>query len=531
VSTLVGVDLGTTRTVVATADRGNYPVLSFETGGGDATEWVPSLVAERDGVLRYGLEARDVAAEPGWTLVRSFKRVLSEPDVPPDRLVTVGGTALPIGDLLAGFLDALRRALAERSNLAPRRRRSQPFRAVVATPANAHGTQRFLTLDAFRRAGFEVEAMLNEPSAAGFEYAHRFRATLSARREHVVVYDLGGGTFDASLVRMTERHHDVVATGGIAQLGGDDFDAVLARLALTGAALDPEALPAPAWLALTERCREAKEALTPQSRRLTIDFEGIADGATRTASVSVNDFYAACAPLIEATLEAMRPVVERLPGEATPPGDPSAPPGDIAGIYVVGGASALPAVTRALRERFGRRVHRSPYPFAATAIGLAIAGDPGAGFELSDRFSRHFGVFREERDGREVTFDPVFGPDAPLPGRGAPVERERAYRPAHNVGHFRFAECAGLDPEGAPRGDVVPAGEALFAFDPALRARGVDLRAVAVRRLPETGARIEERYRLDRHGLVEVTLTDLDAGYARTFKLGRPERRSRAPSP
>jgi molecular chaperone DnaK (HSP70) len=101
----------------------------------------------------------------------------------------------------------------------------------------------------------------------------------------------------------------------------------------------------------------------------------------------------------------MRPVVEHLPGEATPPAEPLSPLGDIAGIYVVGGASALPAVTRALRERFGRRVHRSPYPFAATGIGLAIAGDPRARFELSDRFSRHFGVFREERDGREVTFD------------------------------------------------------------------------------------------------------------------------------
>jgi hypothetical protein len=184
-------------------------------------------------------------------------------------------------------------------------------------------------------------------------------------------------------------------------------------------------------------------------------------------------------------------------------------------------------VTRALRERFGRRVHRSPYPFAATAIGLAIAGDPGAGFELSDRFARHFGVFREEREGREVTFDPVFGPDAPLPGRGAAAGQERAYRAAHNLGHFRFAECVGLGPGGTPRGDVVPAGEALFPFDPALRGGDVDLRTVPVRRLEEAGPRIEERYHLDRHGLVEVTVTDLDAGYARTFHLGHPGRLGR----
>jgi molecular chaperone DnaK (HSP70) len=520
VSTIVGIDLGTTRTVVATSDRGNYPVLSFETGPGDATEWIPSIVAERAGVLRYGLDAREVVGEPGWTPVRSFKRILSEPDLTPDRVVTVGGTELPIGDLLTGFLDALRRAVIERSNLAPRRRRPVPLRAVVATPANAHGTQRFLTLDAFRRAGFEVEAMLNEPSAAGFEYAHRFRATLTARREHVVVYDLGGGTFDASLVRMTERHHDVVATAGIPRLGGDDFDAALARLVVAEIGITPDALPAPAWLRLTDRCREAKEALLPQSKRIVVDLDGLAGTPGGQVAVAVADFYQACAPLVEETIEAMRPVMERLPDEAAPAGL-GEPLADIAGVYVVGGGSALPAVGRALRERFGRRVHRSPYPFAATAIGLAIAGDPSAGFQLVDRFSRYFGVFREGRDGREVTFDPILTPDTPLPTRGSVLELERTYRAAHNVGHFRFAECGGLDAVGSPRGDVVPLGEALFPFDPGLRATGVDLRAVAVQRAPGTGPMIEERYRVDRHGLVAVTVTDLDAGYARTFRLGR----------
>src|SRR6185369_17904370 len=94
----------------------------------------------------------------------------------------------------------------------------------------------------------------------------------------------------------------------------------------------------------------------------------------------------------------------------------------LAGIYVVGGASALPVVSRVLRERFGRRVHRSPYPSAAIAMGLAIAVDEDAGFELSDRLSRHFGVFREGRGGQEVVFDPIFSRDTRVPRMGdAPV--------------------------------------------------------------------------------------------------------------
>ena len=126
-------------------------------------------------------------------------------------------------------------------------------------PANAHSTQRFVTLDAFRNAGFEVRGMINKPSAAGLEYAHRHEETISSRREHVVIYDLGGGTFDAALVLIAGGKHDVVATSGVARLGGDDFDTALLDLALeTGGvtrALTPE-----------ERARSFKSAASRRKR-------------------------------------------------------------------------------------------------------------------------------------------------------------------------------------------------------------------------------------------------------------------------
>jgi molecular chaperone DnaK (HSP70) len=92
----------------------------------------------------------------------------------------------------------------------------------------------------------------------------------------------------------------------------------------------------------------------------------------------------------------MVPIMSRADEAAATPGF-----AEIAGVYVVGGASELPIVARALRERFGRRVHRSPYPSAAVAIGLSIAADAGAGFELVDRYARTFGVFREGAGGQE----------------------------------------------------------------------------------------------------------------------------------
>jgi molecular chaperone DnaK (HSP70) len=512
----IGIDFGTTHTVVAASDRGNYPVVGFETEAGDVVDWFPSVVAERAGELRFGFAALAAAAEPGWTRLGSFKRALAAADLGPNATIAVGGTRLPLAELLVRFLEALHDHLRHGSNLPRRRRRDDGLVAVVAAPANAHAVQRFLTLDAFRRAGFEVPALLNEPSAAGFEYAHRFRNTLTAAREHVAVYDLGGGTFDSSLLRMTERRHEVVATAGIARLGGDDFDAVLAGLVLDELDVPADQLGPRGRQLLQERCRAVKEALTPQARRVVVETEGLEVGGPREVGVPVARFYDACAPLVARTVASLESILGAGPSAAAEPVDLH----DVAGVYVVGGASALPLVGRTLREQWGRRVHRSPYPFAATAVGLAIAGDPEAGFQLHDRYARHFGVFREALGGRGLAFDAIVGPDTPLPAAGAPVTLRRVYHAAHNVAHFRFAECRALDGTGLPAGDLVPFGEVLFPVDRRLREGDVDLARVPVRRTGEDGPLIEERYRVDAGGIVNVTVTDLETGYAREVRLG-----------
>ena len=279
---------------------------------------------------------------------------------------------------------------------------------MIAVPANANSNQRFLTLEAFRRAGFQVRGLLNEPSAAGIEYAHHARrAGPSARRELVVVYDLGGGTFDASVISMAARRHEVVRSAGIAQLGGDDMDTLLLDLALEQAGVQD-------WTAaervrLLEECREKKEGLHPNTRRLAIDLARGREGAG-TVVVSTSAFYERCQPLVARTIATLEEAMQGFDW------------GAVAALYVVGGASALPLVGRLLRERYGRKVRTSPYPHAATAIGLAIAADQEAGYQLRERFTRHFGVWREAEDGRAVAFDVVFAKDQPAAGArgGAP---------------------------------------------------------------------------------------------------------------
>lgn len=498
----IGIDFGTTRTVVAMADRGNYPVVSFDDADGDAIDFVPSIAAETRGRVVYGFDAA-AAARTGAPLLRSFKRVLAEPGAGYADPVRVGGIELPLADLVTGFAAHLERALRSASNIAGDVQ-AGPIRCVLGVPAHAPTGQRMLTIDAFGRAGFEVDGMMNEPSAAAFEYTHRYPRSITSRRSDVIVFDLGGGTFDASLVRVEGREHRILASVGDSRLGGDDFDDVLAGVALGAAGRAGERPDAH----LLEEARAAKEQITPQTRRLTLDT------GPGTVTLGVDEFYRAATPLVDRCTAVMAPLLSGDAGRATSDAE-------LAGMYLVGGASGLPLVPRTLRERFGRRVHRSPHPSASTAIGLAIAADPGSGYRLLDRLTRGIGVFREGDEGSSIVFDLVVDGSAHLPAPGGELVVTRRYRAAHDLGRFRVVEVAGVDERGAPSGDIVPLAELDVPFDPALR-DGRDLARHEPRRR-DHGPLIEETYRVDANRIVRIEIRDVDSGY-------RVEARGRAPS-
>lgn len=526
----LGLDFGTTHTVVAHGDRGNYPVVSFLDEDGDARDHFPSVVADDAGTLVYGFAALE-AARRGMPCARSFKRVLAEPRVTPDTLMRLGDREVPLFDVLTGHFSAVLDALRTASSIEGRLEGAVPPRAMLGVPAQANSAQRFLTLEACRRAGFDVAGLVNEPSAASFEFAHRQARSITSRRDLVIVYDLGGGTFDASLLRLSGTQHEVLDSFGVNRLGGDDFDHALAEAALQGVGRSGTELSEASWASLLEECREAKERIGPQSRRVAVEVPAAEGEAGTAVTVPVDDFYAAVTPLVTATTEAMEPLVQSL---SSPDGDGDELQG-VAGIYIVGGASGLPLVPRLLRSRFGRRVHRSPMPSASTAIGLAIAADPDAGFSLRDRLSRGFGVFREREGGAAVSFDPVL--DRSLrttdalgdPASAEPVVVTRRYRAAHNIGWFRFVEYSSVDDQGEPRGDLTPVAQIVFPFDPELQrtvsptgsespAEASALREVPIVRL-EAGPLLEERYTVDPAGIIELSLTDLTTGYRQEHVL------------
>ncbi len=492
-----GIDFGTTRTVIAAVDRGNYPVVNVMDTDGDSREFIPSVVALDGERLVGGWEALAVG---GPTLTRSFKRLLTSHTVTAETPVGLGKEERPLGEVLKAFADGVVKQLREHAG-------DEDIELVLGVPANARSAQRLLTLDAFTRAGATVLGMVHEPSAAAFEYTHRHARTLTARRSSIIVYDLGGGTFDVTLMRLDGPEHIVETSLGISRLGGDDFDEVLADLALATAGRADDVFGRRARQSLLDEARTAKEQLKPQSRRIVMEL------GDDDVIVPVPEYYTSVTPLVEQTLAAMQPLVGV---------EESLTDTDIAGVYLVGGASALPLVPRMLRERFGRRVHRSPLPTASTAVGLAIAADPDSLYHLRDRLSRGIGVFRECDAGAAVSFDALVGPDAQA-GADDTITVTRRYRAAHNVGWFRYVEYSALESDTGQPGDLALLAEVIVPFDPALRSLSdADLATVPVERR-EDGPEVVETVTIDPNGIASISIRCPEDGYEVTATVSVTE--------
>ena len=246
--------------------------------------------------------------------------------------------------------------------------------------------------------------LMNEPSAAAIEYAYRN----SAERRHraggsLLVYDLGGGTFDVSLLTLGATEHTVEASDGLPQVGGDDFDEILADFALEVAKL-PSPLTTSERRVLLDECREKKESLSPNTRKMSIDLERVRPELEQV-TFPVDLYYERCRPIIESTRE----IVEKLLS--------ARPDAQLDTLYVTGGGSELPPVARVLKESFGRKVRRSAYMRSASAVGLAIRAGSGSE-QLHEQFNQNFGIWREAESGRAIVFDLIFPRGMRLPEQG-----------------------------------------------------------------------------------------------------------------
>jgi len=360
----VGIDLGTTNSLVAIS-RDEKPEV-IRDGSGDGI--VPSVVAYfGGGAAVVGREAQDLIAERPDCVVSSIKRLMGRAaadiqalagtlpyDVKPDAgqggmaRLTVAGRILNPVQISAEIL----RALKQRAEQALGR---PVTRAVVTVPAYFDDAARTATRDAARVAGLDVLRLVNEPTAAALAYG------LDAGAEGLyAVYDLGGGTFDISLLKMEKGVFQVLGTGGDTALGGDDFDHLIVARILTERG---ETKPAVADLKrLAMIARGAKEAL---SYRDAVEF-GVEIGrrASRHA-LDRTQFEAMIAPLVARTVRLVAGVLE----------DSGVGRDEVKGIVMVGGSTRVPMVRREVTRLFGREPLADIDPDEVVALGAALQAE------------------------------------------------------------------------------------------------------------------------------------------------------------
>ncbi|MEM7154347.1 MAG: Hsp70 family protein [Myxococcota bacterium] len=514
----LGIDLGTTRTVAVAVDRGRYPVASFDLGG-CFSDHLPGLAVHAKGQWWFGERARALLAkpEPSQFAIASVKRLVSTmaPDDPIEG-VSEPCTALA---LLQAYLTWVREMLLHHCNLELPKATDAPLPVMVAVPANASTRQRYLTLEAFNRAGFSVLGLVNEPTAAAIEYAYREPVALSPRspKRYVVVYDLGGGTFDTAAVSLEGRRFDLLTSEGIAQLGGADFDATIWQMVSEGlieAGTPREAVEAVPLAASHELCRDAKEGLRPSSRRLIIDPAALLPDAAPVV-LRTDTLYERCRPLIQRTIDLVDELFAGVSKHGLDPEDSR----QLGALYLVGGSVAFPPVARRLRERFGRKIKLSAQPHAATAMGLAVAADPAADIRVREATTRHFGVWREAEDGREKVFDPILTKDT-MPTDASTLVVQRRYRPVHSVGHLRFLECTRLSGDGRPGGDLTPWQELRIPYDAELTGSEQSLDEAPIERHGHAGSEVVETYTRAGDGTITVQVDNPSAAYQQRWVLG-----------
>jgi len=361
---IVGIDLGTTNSLVAVL-RGERPeILSDPHSGAPLLPSAVSLLP--DGSFLVGEAARRRAALHPHGSILSVKRFMGVglEHVDADdrrglRFAEVGGTLGIVLEDGSGGEQALTAPevssliLRELKRRAERALGEEVSRAVITVPAYFNDSQRQATRDAGRLAGLDVLRLVNEPTAAALAYG------LDKQEEALVaVFDLGGGTFDVSVLQLRAGLSEVLSTGGDTRLGGDDFDRRIVTLLERDAGLRPEVSTEDLAI-LRDAAERVKREL---SSRDEVSVELPLAAGTRFATVTREAFESATADLVERTIGRCRQALRDAGKQAR----------DVDHVILVGGATRIPAVRRAVEAFFGKAPHADIDPDAVVALGAAV---------------------------------------------------------------------------------------------------------------------------------------------------------------
>jgi molecular chaperone DnaK (HSP70) len=356
---IVGIDLGTTNSEIAVYRDGQPQVLVDELG----RKILPSVVGVGEaGDLLVGEEARNQFVLYPERTVRSIKRRMGSGEK-----VQLAGREYTPQEISAIILKRLK-------DIAERRLGRSVRKAVITVPAYFSDIQRQATREAGEIAGLEVVRIINEPTAAAMVY----EAT-QHQGKRILVYDLGGGTFDASIVRIESGVVEVISSHGNNHLGGDDFDHKIVEHVLDHLKIKQgvDISDQPKAMARVLRSAEAAKKQLSDHPFARIEEEYLAESAGKPVHLSLElsreDYEDMIAPFIEETLGAVHIALESA----------SLTSSEVDEILLVGGATRTPMVRRRLRESFGKEARGEVDPDLCVAMGASIHGAAIAGIDVS----------------------------------------------------------------------------------------------------------------------------------------------------
>jgi molecular chaperone HscA len=356
----VGIDLGTTHSLIAYSKQGQPFVIKNKEG----ETLIPSVVGYEEETI-IGTKALDLLHSGALSVFTSIKRLMGrnfedlkqkgDDIVYPSAIETEesGIVRLKVKDKALTPIEISADILRHLKKLAERHFHAPVKHAVITVPAYFNEAARTATRDAARLAGLEVLRLLNEPTAAALAYG------LDKNVEGIyAVYDLGGGTFDLSLLKLEKAIFKVLATGGDTYLGGDDFDQALLTFLLKGELpFDPQE-----YRKNLLTVRRAKEALSIKSEE-TVELT--MNNKKHSRTLSRKDLEAAIAPFVARTIEICRRVLK----------DVHLTPQDIKGVILVGGATRMPYVVEEVERFFNSVPLKDIHPDEAVALGAALQAE------------------------------------------------------------------------------------------------------------------------------------------------------------
>ncbi len=363
----VGIDLGTTNSLVATVRSGvAEPIADLE-----GNKSLASAVRYHADRVEVGASVRQTAAQDPLNSILSVKRMMGRGLADIQQLgqqmpyeFTAGDSGMPYIQTVQGAkspVEVSAQILTVLRQRAEQALGGELVGAVITVPAYFDDAQRQATKDAAKVAGITVLRLLNEPTAAAVAYG------LDQQAEGIVViYDLGGGTFDVSILRLTQGVFEVLATGGDSALGGDDFDHAIANWLIEQAGVSDDLTPAAQRELLQQACA-AKEALTEQSQ-VAVSFAGW------QGELSREQLNLLLEPLVARSLRACRRAVRDAQIELD----------EISNVVMVGGSTRVPYVRQQVGEQFACEPLTSIDPDQVVAIGAARQADALVGNQQGD---------------------------------------------------------------------------------------------------------------------------------------------------